>query len=119
MAPRSRISIDNSGFIDLSSTADQKNTIGCEQIRKKRDRFSESRFGLRIDGGFLEDGETDLVGKFSEILDGNDPDVGGVVPFIGKLLADRRIACDKQLQPDVPVTEIGETDNTFFSDAHH
>jgi hypothetical protein len=99
--------------------ADKKDAVGCAQVGEDCNRFSESRFGLRIDGGFLEYGEADLAGEFSEILYGDHPDVGGVVPFIGQLPADRRIAREKQLQPDAPVTEIGETDDAFFPDAHH
>ena len=74
------------------SMADKKDAVSCAQIGEDSNRFSEPGFGLRVDGGFLQDGEADFMGKFSEILDRDHPDVGGVVPLIGQLPADRRIA---------------------------
>ena len=72
--------------------ADKEDAVSCAQVGEDFNRFSEPGLGLRVDGGFLQDGEADRVGKFSEILDCDHPDVGGVVPFIGQLPADRRIA---------------------------
>lgn len=62
-----------------------------------------------IDGDFL----------LPEIFEGDDADIVGIIPHVGKLAGDRGIAFNKQLHPRAPVAEIGETDNDPPANKQH
>ncbi len=58
------------------------------------------------------------MNEFSKIFDGDHPDIGRIIPFIGQLFGDRCISGPQQLHATGPMTEIWKTDDSFFADAH-
>ena len=54
--------------------------------------------------------------KTAEILDSDDPDVGGVMPLIRQLPVFGSITEKQDLQSDGPVTEIGKGHDNLVAD---
>ena len=77
--------------------SDQEDAIGRSQIGQKGHNPSEAVFILGIDGRFLQNVEPGFPDEFAKIQDRDDPDVGSVVPLVGKLASDRGISTQEQL----------------------
>ena len=97
--------------------SNQKYAVCGAQVGHKFDGFTNFAIIPGVDSHLFNDFKTDLSGKLPEILDGNDPDVGGVVPFVRELPGYGSIAGQQQLQADGPIAEIGKADDAFFSDS--
>lgn len=96
-------------------TGNQEDTVTCAQIGQKIDNIAGIVMMITVDRRPFLDFDPHLVGESIEILDGYDPDIGGVVPIEGQLLAYRRFTSQQQLYTISPVREIGETDNYLFT----
>ena len=54
--------------------------------------------------------------ELTEIVQRDDPDVGGIVPGVGQLFIFWRHSLQQELQPDSIVAEIGKTDDDLPAD---
>ena len=69
--------------IVLGAVSDKKNTIGRAQIGKNFNCFAVPVLGLGLDSNFFQNIKPDFTNKFAKVFDGNHPNIGRVVPFIG------------------------------------
>lgn len=72
-----------------------------------------------VDGDLVQDCQALGFAEGTEVLDGDDADVGRVVPLVGQFARARRLASEQDLEPDAPVAEIRETHDAVTADAQH
>jgi len=83
---------------------------------------NDSAFFIVMVGGnsnFLDDRHVHSRTEPAEISDRYDPDIRGVVPFIGQFLGHGRSSGEEHLEPVLVVGEIGERDNPELADSEH
>ena len=71
--------------------------------------FTVCRVG--IDGYLFYNGISHITGKFSEIFQSYNPDIGGVIPGVGELVIFWSTPNEEKLQSNRVVTEVWKTDD--------
>ncbi len=72
-----------------------------------------------VEGVLGEDFDIVGVAKVFEIFDGDDSDVGGVVPVKGEGGGGGCFSLEKDLGAELPEAKVGESDDDFFADSEH